>query len=1515
MWLSWGRARQEPDVYAAILEEISERMEKEQVQAEKERVQERKRRELEAQALERDMEGERDDIDDTEPAEAEPQELHFIPEAYLQIDHLNTAPKDCTACHLKIWGDSGYPLHPAAKYRLPPDDPFLQVAAERKKKRDAKNQNTRPKKDQKSRQKESAPKGKKPHRGRKQIKKDKEEEREDMEELQCLTTEESEAVCEEVDDDADRCLLDCQLRRGVFSIKIECLVAETQYACSVRARNSEGDWGIWSHKITATTLVPLKLCNSRFGEHYINLYWYRPSLEEVDSEATQERLRKEYEDNKRHQEERDRLEKEEAEKTGITWTRQDDPEARDKAKRELKAHKQRMREIRDKLEMRKEGKGTIYTPPGTSVGTFVLRVVAEDGVIEDRVFNSLDAKGDVVLNLYTVANLIPNHLYVASLVICYNGEWGEWSQPIKFMTQNLLQLSISYVGESFIQLDWKRAPNKRLKGEDMTQIRTTHTEQGLGHHYQIDVISETENSSGVVDERKQSVDVVDTNTFRITGLVSDMKYALAVREWDPKGDWGLWSPQRCCMTLSRMVASVSDIGENWIEVSWERMQPHIKYDDPSIVSIPVSVTAYYLSIEELDDNDVPEDAERRRKAAEAARLAAEMERALENDEEGEEGEGSGSDSDSVLDEDDQMAAHRRRQRKKEVEDRQHLAALEEAVEKTEKGVVGEDGRYRMTRKLDPTQAVITITNLKSNRFCNVRVQAETSGNELGVWSPDCFFITKDRINVSVDLVGEDSFTVSWQRPPNRRHPRLSEVHEGDTSVEEYDAEVCGRGAVESFHQRRSFQPEENTWRISELKMDSVYNFKIRSCDPKSRWSLYSEPMEIVTLRQMRVYPVKTTEQLMIVQWGRDEQNETEYKERTEGVNFIISQERTMQYHLKVWSGDDRKAMLVDKTFIGSLNRYVINYLTPNTSYYVEARACNAAGEWGAWSHHSEVSTMKLLCLEIDAVGESYVKTRWWRHAPDPRIPEALRIKSEDEPVDLSSVYTSSETEIDKYQVNISQLGGDGDWEWSTDVPNADMKSCTYTINDLQPDKRYQVTVRASYREGDWGTPSPSIATATLNVITVQAMEAGEDYLKSRWHRLEHTYFPQTGDPHLHVGTLEKTLRWQYRITNLSNEMPKRISGIPHEPDVVVEAFTEDTDMIFNKLLPNQRYKVEVRHWYLAIEQANLRRKQQLEYDRIKELEELGDASRGSTSPRSPRRALEFPPSEPEPESQVTGEPGIWGEAAYVATLKPMVAIVEEIAEDFFSLRWERDPNAKQFPPSSVAELCPDIQGYHVMIDQLTEDGVDKDDGDGTLHIDHEFGPDETAFRVTNLFPATTYRVTVRACTDGQWGLWSKPCVLITLPKLSITVNNIGEDYVVLSWDRVQRHLSHMQALIGSSSNVSRYQLEMYGVDQTFHTDKKFKSSRTSYKVKRLDANSMYTVRIRSCDANNVWSLWSDQACFVTLKPISVSFGKVAEQFVHIKWSREPQSQSEYQHDTAPILPDATVTKVCFFALF
>uniref|UniRef100_A0A0A9W334 2-C-methyl-D-erythritol 4-phosphate cytidylyltransferase n=1 Tax=Lygus hesperus TaxID=30085 RepID=A0A0A9W334_LYGHE len=99
----------------------------------------------------------------------------------------------------------------------------------------------------------------------------------------------------------------------------------------------------------------------------------------------------------------------------------------------------------------------------TPVVSYTLRVVKENGSYEDmdidavctvnkstdkKKVNSSDGDGTQLQRIFmhTVTGLTPNTFYVCLLCPYYGHDiWGTWTSPLKFMTQNLLQLHVTFM--------------------------------------------------------------------------------------------------------------------------------------------------------------------------------------------------------------------------------------------------------------------------------------------------------------------------------------------------------------------------------------------------------------------------------------------------------------------------------------------------------------------------------------------------------------------------------------------------------------------------------------------------------------------------------------------------------------------------------------------------------------------------------------------------------------------------------------------------------------------------------------------------------------------------------------------------------------------------------------------------------------------------------------------------------------------------------------------------------------
>lgn len=261
-------------------------------------------------------------------------------------------------------------------------------------------------------------------------------------------------------------------------------------------------------------------------------------------------------------------------------------------------------------------------------------------------------------------------------------------------------------------------------------------------------------------------------------------------------------------------------------------------------------------------------------------------------------------------------------------------------------------------------------------------------------------------------------------------------------------------------------------------------------------------------------------------------------------------------------------------------------------------------------------------------------------------------------------------------------------------------------------------------------------------------------------------------------------------------------------------------------------------------------------------------------------------------------PGAWSNADMIVTLRDMVCIAQMIGENDFTVQFERDPKVASIPLRKTCTPQPPLV-YQIMVDELLYDGSEINSAPETFHANDLISAPESTFTAQHLKPDCVYKAEVRcSCVKKIWGRWSKPLYIITQPKIQIEVKNIGEDTASLAWQRHLRSLilpGDIQAVSGENDVTDKIQLELEGVGFSYELRKSFNGTRSTYNVKHLEPNSLYSIRVRSFEnLTNVWSLWSDKVHFATLMPLIVKVGYPAEQFVHVDWGRELQQLENFR---------------------
>ncbi|KAH9577680.1 hypothetical protein LSM04_006538 [Trypanosoma melophagium] len=1368
-------------------------------------------------------------------------------------------------------------------------------------------------------------------------------------------------------------LTDVQLSSSVTEVLMKGLEPSKTFSIELRARNSMNDWCPWSQRECFRTINSVELHQKRFGEHYINLYWHRlpesltqtiethhKRLQELNSEFNSMSA-KDLEDKKRELSE---------EEYNVLVER-------------LKNWRDLKREVSELQERLASGHGGVVVHDKTPVKGYQLRIIHENGSFIDQYIennNYENSKSEIIKGsenyrsktnydtdtvpcAFTVTGLTSNTMYSALLCIDYGLGWGPWTNPLKFMTQNLIQLLITYISEAFVDIEWHRAPNKALNPLDEGSTLTSDATSIEGCIFQVRITHEDDESGETIEEFRT---MRSCSIFRIDNLLTDTKYTFAVREWDAEGDWGLWSTPKTCVTLPGMTASVEALGEDWADVSWSRKERRVDYDDDlHVLQYGVEEVSYYLMVQELADDGretAEEEEEEKEKEREGVWFPLETTDINSN-----------KSPKTVVDEMEGIFTAER-QSHGPLPPQEHPLEFEG----------DRDGRYYLTRRFGKNISTFKLENLRPDKFYSLQVLSETTGGQLGVWSRQEYLLTMSKINLTTQFIDEQYVDLTWKRMPPRQHPRLpmNRVFTGQYTTKAYILEVNGKSG---FHVFERLEEENNTtYHLSGLSLSSFYKARVRSISDEDLPSLWSDTLRFVTLNPISVQPSQITEHSIVLEWGREEQRPI--NEETNGEydpTICVGSRKCSGYLVRVsMAGEQARGFILEKSFPGDVLTFNLTSLTPNTLYIVSVRGLNNTGEWGMWSEERCIYTMKLISLEVATVGEDFIRVLWTREAPDelqlPISPTAtprysnrnedeltcedvihmeesnthginnsytlansdhqpmtiittetvtpvmpisrtlstatanslpitssppqhastlipmivtgqaasvsiievtgpqrrarstsrMRYPLLDRPEVRSSMYNSTKTHVISYAVSVLRIGeGEG---YTIEVPG---DTTVFTIPSLIPDVRYSLSVCACYGNGEWGPNSVCVVSGTMNLLAVELRGLGEDYLTAAWQRLPNTYDVSS----VNFGRVEETISYQVAVHDFT-DVPfgeEDVENLPPRLQRTLCVPAQVNSCTVKELLSHHRYRVSVRRWYKPLESFLT----------------VGRPLTVETPPHCDDEQLS------ELLQRSSAACGAWSDGIYDVTLQDMVCMMDETAEDFFVLRWERDPRVPPLPVRNPFPVKP-VEGYHLRIDEMTPDGTAVDTSSTSVHIDQPLRADEVTFTAQNMRPDTVYRVDVRCCVDNVWGRWSRTIYVLTLPRLVIEIHTIGEDYASFSWQRPRRSLilpDGTEALCGNDDEVDKFHLEVVGLQYSFHVSKKFKATRNTYRVKQLEPNTVYSVCVRASDTRrNGWGLWSDRVLFATLKPMHLIVGPAAEQFATVEWYREAQTAEEYK---------------------
>ncbi|KPA74090.1 hypothetical protein ABB37_09386 [Leptomonas pyrrhocoris] len=818
-----------------------------------------------------------------------------------------------------------------------------------------------------------------------------------------------------------------------------------------------------------------------------------------------------------------------------------------------------------------------------------------------------------------------------------------------------------------------------------------------------------------------------------------------------------------------------------------------------------------------------------------------------------------------------------------------------------------------------------VTGLALDSLYTARVRSFNEAGEASLWSTERKFVTLKRLLVHPKEIAENHIDAEWGRP--------------EQNPESYRAKIAARADKEELvgasASMKFTNPAPGTTAFT-----APGGHENASAD--SEFSMHGTHMSTESATNTGTAAAGSPHVPSVSVGARD------------AVKYHVR-----VYHA---TEDVPPELFLEKHLSGSSMSLTVSSLDPNSIYLLYVRAVNHDGVWSEWSEGRCVYTMKPLVSSVATVGEDFVRLQWSREAPeelhyaphpesvhdknsgareaaastsakernndgelteggggnsgqesgpppqeyrdddvllqptrsDGAVAAALASESPmgspswqrrrrfvvlDKPAgDAGPVYHSAATSILSYVISVRRSEEAEDY--TVEVPG-DVHQ--YTLPALQPDCIYLVSVRAKYGSGEWSPWSDPVRTGTYNLLATDVKEVGEDYFSAAWQRKANTIHMGS----LRLGKVEETVCYEVRVRDYSDIPLGEEEGelarqrVPEGRSLFLHP--NQRHCVMRELQANHRYRLTVRRWYQP-------------HDGFAQSSD-GDADESAASGDSAKVTID--PALHEAMEKAKAAPGVWSEAEYVVTLRGMVCTVERVGEEFFQLRWARDPRAIPLAVRRAMPVKP-VQTYQLRIDEMLRDGsaVESTRSSNTLHLDELMPPTETSYFNKFLKPNTLYKIEVRCCIEKAWGRWSRPVYVITLPCLQIELSRIGEVCATITWQRPREPLTLPDgevAVLGDEEDADgTYQLEVSGVGFSYQVSKRFKASRSSYTVKHLDADALYSARVRWGDSvNQAWSLWSETTCFATLKALQVQLSMPTEHFVNVEWSRPKQTAEEY----------------------
>ena len=772
----------------------------------------------------------------------------------------------------------------------------------------------------------------------------------------------------------------------------------------------------------------------------------------------------------------------------------------------------------------------------------------------------------------------------------------------------------------------------------------------------------------------------------------------------------------------------------------------------------------------------------------------------------------------------------------------------------------------------------------------------------GAWSqPVCFRTTNQfRINEEQLHIGEQHVYFTWSRADDVTLEM--DVVKGDYSVMEQL--VCIQGINTSFYKEYTLNSKEREYCIRELTPAHAYKLQHKSCSAKGEWGNWSYPVHFMTKNIVECAVHEISEHSISVLWKQPAVYNPNH--------YIQGKSQVTSYHLKVMLESDE--IVYDVHVLSSdFPHRLDSVLSTNTFYCVYLKANYNDKEWGYWSDPLWCLTMHPLEISNCFIGEEFCNIIVHRPHQKKRLPNTAVKCANIKFGDTRVHYKLDLLEVEDTQSIFKELNKAS---WNT-YPSKHIKSIEWTCKDsefkhtilrLKPSTLYTITTTSKNLNDQWGQWSSPYAFITLPSITISFLTISEDYIAVSWDRIYQ--FNRRININQGVGVISLSkirIRGANRhlvvVDHNSPETQSQIGNLQPASTYYIsiktftdEYWTEWSKEVSFQTLPGLTVVVnqvgEDSVWFSwcnsTYSSSNLSQMTQFNTNyraQFYEIEVTGghgfNFTRQTEGVNCFLRGLQ-PDSRYEIRIRCHYQNnyiGMWHFVRF-CTLPMVYLSIKHIGENYVISQWRRN-SSKQCQVENIPGIDPDIKTIRIRIQEYNQ----------TQSIAYEFSSETSLLTIQDLKPSTVYFMSVSAqITDNMWGLWSHSQAFVTQSEYSIQIQEIGEDYSALSWNRLPLPLEEIKNIEANGTSVhafdvtlTEYEIEVYNENTQCRVV--LSTDTHTFHLSKLMPSHIYQLSVRARDTTGNWGFWCSHQRFKTLASATVHLLCTTEYFAAFQWNR------------------------------